>query len=153
MWLCANRLCINESKMEALLISKKETVATCTSIQSGNVTIPLLPSVTNLGAKIDNRCDMEKHALKKCTNACFYLQSIRKIRRCLTMKSCKILVHSLVTSRLDYANVLLCNAPDRVTARLERVQGSAARLTYGIHPLATSRLSDAYPVQSACDSC
>ena len=28
MWLCANRLCINESKTEALLISKKETVAT-----------------------------------------------------------------------------------------------------------------------------
>ena len=63
--------------------------------------------------------DMEKHALKMCTNACFHLQSIRKIRRCLTMESCKILVHSLVTSRLDYANILLCNAPDRVTARLE----------------------------------
>ena len=76
---------------------------------------------------------MEKHALKMCTNACFHLQSIRKIRRCLTMESCKILVHSLVTSRLDYANILLCNAPDRVTARLERVQRSAARLIYGIH--------------------
>ena len=128
LWLCANILCINESKTGALLISKKETVAT--SIQSGNVTIPLLPSVTNLGAKIDNRCDIEKHALKKCTNACFYLQSIRKIKRCLTMESCKILVHSLVTSRVDYANVLLSNAPDRVTARLERVQRSAARLIY-----------------------
>ena len=49
------------------------------------------------------------------------------------MESCKILVHSLVTSRLDYANILLCNAPDRVTARLERVKRSAARLIYGIH--------------------
>ena len=95
--------------------------------------IPLLPSVTNLGAKIDNLCEIEKHALKMCTNACFHLQSIRKIRRSLTMESCKILVHSLVTSRLDYANILLCNAPDRVTARLERVQRSAARLIYGIH--------------------
>ena len=76
MWLCANRLYINESETEALLISKKETV-----------THPLLPSVTNLGAKIDNRCDMEKHTLKMCTNACFHLQSIRKIRRYLTMES------------------------------------------------------------------
>ena len=40
-------------------------------------------------------------------------------------------MHSLVKSRLDYANVLLCNAPDRVTARLERE--SAVRLMYGIH--------------------
>ena len=111
--------------------SKQETVATF--IQNGNVTIPLLPSVTNLGAKIDNRCDIEKHALKICTNACFHLQSIRKIRRCLTMESWKILVHSLVTNRLNYANILLCNASDRVTARLERVQRSAAKLIYGIH--------------------
>ena len=111
MWLCAKRLCINKSKTEALLISKKETVAT--SIKNGNVTIPLLPSVTNLGAKIDNRCDMEKHALKTCTTAYFHLQSIRNIRRHLTMESI-----------LEYANILLCNAPDRVTGRLERVQRS-----------------------------
>ena len=75
---------------------------------------------------------MEKHALKMCTNANIHLQSIRKIRRYLTMESCKVLVHSLVTSRLDYANILLCKAPDRVTARLGRVQRSAASLIYGI---------------------
>ena len=50
MCLCANRLCIKESKTKALLTSKKETVAT--SIQNSNETIPLLPSVTNLGAKM-----------------------------------------------------------------------------------------------------
>ena len=63
-------------KRKHSLISKKETIAK--SIQNGNVTIPLLPSVTNLGAKIDNRCDMEKHAFKMYTNACFHLQSIHK---------------------------------------------------------------------------
>ena len=117
----SNRLCINESETEALLISKKETVAT--SIQNGNMTIPLLPSVTNLGAKIDNRCDMEKHALKMCTKSCFHLQSICKIRRSLTKESCKMLVHLLVTSRLDYVShcyATLCNAPDRVAARTPR---------------------------------
>ena len=64
--------------------TKKETVAT--SFSNGNVTIPLLPSVTNLGAKIDNRCAMEKHALNMCTNACLHLQSIRKIRRWKAVK-------------------------------------------------------------------
>ena len=42
-------------------------------------------------------------------------------------------MNSLVTSRRDYANILLCNAPDRVTARPEKVQRSATRLIYGIH--------------------
>ena len=61
------------------------------------------------------------------------MPDIRKIRRFLSTESCKILVHSLVTSRLDYANSLLCNTPDRITVRLERVQRSAVRLIYGTH--------------------
>ena len=76
---------------------------------------------------------MDKHAIKMCTNTKFYLQSIRKIRRFLTTESCKILVHTLVTSRLDYANSLLCNISDRITVRLKIVQRSAARLMYVIH--------------------
>ena len=68
-----------------------------------------------------------------CTNANFHLQRTCKIRRFLTPESCKILVYSLVTSRLDYANSLLCSIPEDNCATREKVQWSAARLIYGIH--------------------
>ena len=44
------------------------------------------------------------------------------------MEACKLLVHSLVTSRLDYSNALLCGARDNVIKQLERVQSIAERV-------------------------
>ena len=44
------------------------------------------------------------------------------------MEACKLLVHFLVTSRLDYSNALLCGARDDVIKQLERVQRVAARM-------------------------
>ena len=35
-----------------------------TTMQTGDVTIPPLLSVTNLGAKVGNRCDMEKRTIE-----------------------------------------------------------------------------------------
>jgi len=52
---------------------------------------------------------------------------------CLNIDSCKTLMHSLVTSRLDYGNALLCNAPQIVVKQLERVQRASARTIYRLH--------------------
>ena len=56
----------------------------------------------------------QQHSAKVCSNANYYLQCIRKIRDCVDNDTCKILVHSLVTSRLDYGNPLIHNAPQKV---------------------------------------
>ena len=53
---------------------------------------------------------------------------IAKIRTSLTTAACKTLVHSLVTSRLDYGNAVLYGKSDRLLHRLEMVQRSAARV-------------------------
>ena len=42
-------------------------------------------------------------------------------------------MHSLVTSRLDYANGLLHNAPISVIKKLDRVQRSSARVVCRLH--------------------
>ena len=44
------------------------------------------------------------------------------------MEACKHLVHSHVTSRLDYSNALLCGARDDVIKQLERVHRIAAKV-------------------------
>ena len=43
------------------------------------------------------------------------------------MEACTLLVHSLVTSRLEYSNALLCGAGDDAIKQLERVQRIATR--------------------------
>ena len=51
-----------------------------------------------------------------------------KIRRFITVEACELLVHSLVSSRIDYANALLYGSPDSQLHRLQRLLHTAARI-------------------------
>ena len=71
---------------------------------------------------------MSLHASRVCKSANYYLHCIRKIQNFLTLDACKLLVHSLVTIRLDYCNAVFCGARNDVIRQLERVQRRAARV-------------------------
>ena len=55
----------------------------------------------------------------------------RAFRQYITVDASKTLVNSLVTSRLDYANVLLCGTNNYTLGKLQRVKDTAARLVTG----------------------
>ena len=61
-------------------------------------------------------------------SACLHIRNIGTVRRMLNEASTKILVHSLVMSRLDYGNCLLCGVPNELLSKLQRIQNKAARL-------------------------
>ena len=56
------------------------------------------------------------------------LKSISKIRKFLTQDSAQILIHALISSKLDYCNSLLYGIPKYLVCRLQRVQNTAARI-------------------------
>ena len=67
-----------------------------------------------------------------CRGAYFHLFRIAKIRKCLDTAACKTLVHSLVTSRIDYGNAVVYRISQRLLHRLEMVQRSAASVVLRI---------------------
>ena len=73
---------------------------------------------------------MSAHVTKVCQAIHFRLRSIGKVRKYLDFDTATILVHSLVTSRLDYCNSLLLGVPKQTLSlnRLQMVQNHAARL-------------------------
>ena len=63
--------------------------------------------VKNLGVFMDKTLSMEQQ-VRAVTKSCFHqIRNIGKIRPFITENDCKTLVCSLVTSPLDYGNVLL----------------------------------------------
>ncbi|KAJ8022158.1 hypothetical protein HOLleu_39570 [Holothuria leucospilota] len=74
---------------------------------------------------MQNRVDS---IVKSCN---YHIRSVGNIRKFISADVCKILVHSLVTSRLDYGNALLSGLPQSLIGRLQRVQNCAARLVTG----------------------
>ena len=57
-----------------------------------------------------------------------HIANIGRIRKHLTTDATKTLIHSLVTSRIDYGNALMNAAPSQEIQKLQRVQNSCARL-------------------------
>ena len=75
-------------------------------------------------------------ALKKQVTSvsakCFFqLRQLQRVRRSLDRDSAATLVHAFVTSRIDYGNALLANAPKIWTEKLQRVLNVTARVITG----------------------
>ena len=75
---------------------------------------------------------LETAFLVFCAYFCFHhLRRLRHIRRSLTSESATTLVHTFVTSRVNYCNVVFAGAPNIIINKLQRVLNSAARVVSG----------------------
>ena len=81
--------------------------------------------VGNLGAVFDPNMNMSAHVSKVIKSANYHLRNIGKIRKFLNTDTTKSAIVSLVTSRLDYCNGLLCGITDELLCRLQKVQNNA----------------------------
>ena len=82
----------------------------------------------NLGFILDKHLTMDVQ-VNNVVSLCFkYLSDIGKIRNLLSEKDTQLLVHSVVSSRLDYCNSLLYGVNKSVINKLQKVQNAAARL-------------------------
>ena len=142
-WLLANKLLINDTKTEFLIIGTRQQLSKIQidSISVGESSISSSKEVRNLGAWLDNTLSMSTQVSKVASSCFYYIYNIRRIRKYLSSEVCETLINALVTSRLDYCNSLLYGSPSSLVARLQRVQNSAARLIHNI-----SRTSPSSPL-------
>ena len=86
--------------------------------------------VKNLGTWLDSTLSMNSHVNNTCSNAFYYLYNIRRIRKYLSRRSTETLIHSFVSSRVDYCNSLLYGLPAYQLNKLQRVQNALAALIF-----------------------
>ena len=99
------------------------------TITIGEHSIESSTSAKNLGVTFDSELGMDLHVNNYITSSCFYqLRQLRSIRRSLSTDAAKTLVHSLITSRVDYCNSIFYGATYVVVRRLQSVLNAAARL-------------------------
>ncbi|XP_046554968.1 uncharacterized protein LOC124264272 [Haliotis rubra] len=129
-WMNINKLKLNDDKTECMLIgpSARCTQSGLTVVQIGSSSIDVIRSVKNLGVVLDSELSMKQHVSQISRVCSFQLRNISKIRKYLTKESLIILILTLVTSRIDYCNILLAGAPKSVTNKLQHIQNTAARI-------------------------
>ena len=75
--------------------------------------------------------NMSAHVSKVMKSANNHIGNSRKIRKLLNTDTTKGAIVSLVTSRLDYCNGLLCGITEELLCSLQKAQNNAARVVSG----------------------
>ena len=100
------------------------------SLTLGNDVIPVAEAVRVLGVVITPDLWLDKHVSAKCF---FQLRQLRRVCRSLDDASVATLVHTFVTSRVDYCNCLLAEATKASIDKLQCVMNAAARVVSDTH--------------------
>jgi hypothetical protein len=134
-WMLSNKLKLNDAKTECMLIASRNKISILSSynlcLTVGQAHIKPKMSVRNLGAVLDAELSMEKQVNSVIQGIHFHLRRISKIRPNLDKATCEKLIHSVITSRLDYHNGLLLGLSEKLLNRLQIAQNNAARLLTG----------------------
>lgn len=130
-WFVQNKLSINPSKTEFLVIGTKYQQAKIPnniSVTINNSNINSSKQVKNLGVIYDTELTFKSHINKICQISFMYIRLLRSIRHYLDLNSTKLLANALLISRIDYCNALLYGVPQSTLHKLQLVQNSIARV-------------------------
>ena len=134
-WMIHNKLKINDDKTEFLIItSPRAKFSHEINLSIGQENISPSSNCKSLGVTFDQHIMMDTFIQNTCRAAHFHLRNIGSVRDLLPEKAAAQLVHSLVTSRIDYCNSLLYGVPEYKTDRLQRVHNIAARIVTRSNP-------------------
>jgi hypothetical protein len=131
-WLSANRLFVNPSKTEYLLIGTKQQrskISSSSLLFAGNIISPST-SVRNLGVTFDSDLSLTTHISSVCKSSHFIVRQIRQVRPSLDINSSILLANALVSSKLDFCNSLYFGLPQSSLHRLQLIQNAAARAIF-----------------------
>ena len=128
-WMSINRLKLNKDKTELLyLFSKYNPQLSLPPLRFGTDIIKPSPHARNIGAIFDTTMSMLPHVNNVCKSAFYHLRNISCLRKNLSTQTTEILIHAIITSKLDHCNSLLYNVATNVIEKLQLVQNAAARL-------------------------
>ena len=90
--------------------------------------VPFSDNVKLLGVRLDSDLTMDRHVTEVLRSCTYHTRALRHIRPLLTLDVAKMVGHSIVSPRFDYANALLHGISANNINRLQVAQNSLARL-------------------------
>ena len=129
-WMNSHFLKINPDKTEILLLlpNNLKDMHTINGTFIDDKCIRFSEKAKNLGFIFDKYLNMNAHVTDVVAYCYKLLGDVGRIRNLLSIKQTELLVHAVVSSRLDYCNVLLLGVNKDVIQMFQKVQNAGARL-------------------------
>ena len=99
--------------------------ANTTTVDVAGSTLRIAPQLKSLGVTIDSNLRFDRHARNVYM---FHTRALRHVHSLLTDDVAQTVACSIVASRLDYCNALLCGATAATFDRLQRAQNNLAKV-------------------------
>ena len=133
-WMKASFLKLNASKSQIIIFAPKNLASQVHIDQiklSNGCSIPVSTMVTNLGVTVDRGLLYGPQINSICSSSYRLLRNLASIRKFLDTNDLRLLVQSIIISRIDNCNSLLYGILARGTSKLQKLQNACARLIYG----------------------
>ncbi|KAF7245513.1 putative RNA-directed DNA polymerase from transposon BS [Varanus komodoensis] len=130
-WMRANKLKLSPDKTEVLLVGGSGFGEGELNLVLNGVALPLRDRVRSLGVLLDPELSLEAQVTAVARSAFLQLRLIHQLRPYLEYNCLATVTHALVTSRLDFCNVLYVGLPLKTVRIPQLVQNRAARLLTG----------------------
>ena len=130
-WMNSNKLLLNPSKTEFLLIGTKQQrlkFSQLTTLSLGNDIIPVSSSARNIGFIFDSDMSFTDQINSLSKSCHFHIRDIRRIRHLRPLSAATALANSLVSSKLDYCNSLYNGISQANLNKIQRIQNTLARV-------------------------
>ena len=140
-WMNSHFLKINPDKTEILLLlpNNLKDMHTINGTFIDDKCIRFSEKAKNLGFIFDKYLNMNAHVTDVVAYCYKLLGDVGRIRNLLSIKQTELLVHAVVSSRLDYCNVLLLGVNKDVIQMFQKVQNAGARLVARIPKFKSAR--------------
>ena len=129
-WMSEHFLKLNPDKTEVIIFTPESSKKLIGLAHPHTGCISFNNCVKLLGVNLDDTLSLETHVNDIVSSCYYHLRCIGKIKNRLPSKELQLLVQSVISSKLDYCNVILIGINKNLIQKLQKVQNAAARLIY-----------------------
>ncbi|XP_048587749.1 uncharacterized protein LOC125570289 [Nematostella vectensis] len=146
-WLKANKLTLNKSKTEFMLVGSRQRLSTFENsprLVLDNSLIKEVPDTKSLGVCIDQHLSWNAHITNISKKIASGIGAIKRCRPFVPLETLRYAFNAIVQPRFDYCGVIWGNCNSTLATKLQKLQNRAARiLTFSsfdadAHPLIES---------------
>ena len=130
-WLAANKLTLNTTKTEFLLIGSRQRLSTLErnpQIEINKFPIKQVSTSKSLGVHIDGNLSWECHINEISKKIASGISAIKRIRYFLPFEILLNVYNLLVQPHFDYCNVVWGNCSKNLSSKLQKLQNRTARV-------------------------
>ena len=130
-WLVANKLTLNQSKTEFMLIGSRQRLSTFISAPSlaiEGVPIKQVPLTKSLGVHIDEHLTWSEHIHKLTKKIASGIGALKRVRPFVPATTLRYIYNSLIQPHFDNCSVVWSNFNKTLADKLQKLQNRAARV-------------------------